>query len=119
MIWLKNNTSLDENIKQDNEQTYLRWDNQFRQENIVVELYYDEQQDVVVYCGDDTRVISYWCISYVIPTTDEFTDVIVYYSTLNESATAITESYAECDPLILYGEADNFKGLLQQLKRTN
>ncbi len=91
-------------VQQDLSGTFTKWSTDIKQENIVVELVYDKMQDVVVYVGDDTRVISYMCISFVIPTTKKFSDVVVYYATTN-SVESKNESYTTCDPLVVKGKS--------------
>lgn len=101
---LKNNTKLNDKIQIDLDNTYMKWSTDLKQSNIVIELVYDKQQDVVVYYNGKSRVISYWCISYVIPLTNNFADVVAYYSTTNDS-TNKDNFYASCNPLYFKGMA--------------
>lgn len=94
--------SLKSNIYIDTAETYSTWKTELKKDNLVIELDFDTEQDLVVYEDDHTRVLSYWCISYVIAETAGFTEIIVYYSTTN-SSTARDDSYAKCTPIILKG----------------
>ena len=64
---LVNQTDASPKVEQDLNGTFTSYSTDIKQENIVIELVYDKQQDIVVYVGEDTRVISYFCLSYVIP----------------------------------------------------
>ena len=66
----------------------------------------EKQQDVVVEYGGHTKVVSYFCVAYVIPVTEEFSDVVVYYSTTNGDGK--DESYANCSPLTIKAEPGKF-----------
>lgn len=94
--------NLKTNVYVDSAGTYNSYKSEMKKENLVIELDFSEEQDVVVYDDGNTRVVSYWCISYVITKLDDFTEIVVYYSTTN-SSTAREESYAKCDPIILKG----------------
>lgn len=106
---LNNKTKLNDKIQIDTSGNFAKWTTDLKQSNIVIELIYDTQQDVVVYDNGKSRVISYWCISYVIPTTKKFADVVAYYSTTNDS-TKKDSFYASCMPL-------NFKGMAGKLMK--
>ena len=82
--------------------TYNSWKSEMKKDNLVIELDFSEEQDLVVYDGGYTRVISYWCLAYVIPDFENFDEIVVYYSTTN-SSTAREESYAKCDPIVIKG----------------
>ena len=106
---LNNKTKLNDKIQIDSSGNFAKWTTDLKQTNIVIELIYDTQQDVVVYDNGKSRVISYWCISYVIPATNKFADVVAYYSTTNDS-TKKDSFYASCMPL-------NFKGMAGKLMK--
>ena len=75
------------------------------------------EEDLVVYDGNYTRVISYFCISFVIPTTKNFTEIPVYYSITSNNQDAEKEkSYMENTPLILTGNAKSFEKFVEKLK---
>ena len=101
---LRNGTTLKHRIDQDMVGKYTKWSTALKSNNIVIELTYDREQDVVVYNGENTRVISYFCLAYVIPVSNEFEDVLVYYSDTNDSTKKDTR-YAACNPLIVKGMA--------------
>lgn len=101
--------SLKNRIYQDSEKKFTKWSTDLFNNNMVIEIIYNSMQDLIVYEGDDTRVISYYCISFVIPDTDEFTEIAVYYSlTSNADNNEKNDSYRNNTPLILYGNASEF-----------
>jgi len=113
---LINNTKVFATVEQDLDKTFAKWNTSLKQTNIVVELIYDKQQDAIVTYNGYTKVISYFCISYVIPTTDNFSDVVVYYAnTNNTQGDAKNKSYAECSPLMIKGMAGEFIKLVEKL----
>lgn len=99
---LTNLNTLETNIEVSDKDTYIKWSSDIKSKYLVVEFEFTDEQDVVVYENGNTRVISYYCLSYVITKTKDFTDVLVYYSTTNSSSQR-EESYAKCQPLILKG----------------
>lgn len=110
---LSNKTKLNDKITIDSEKSFTKWSTDLKQQNIVIELVYDTEQDVVVYENGHSRVISYWCISYVIPITKEFKDVVAYYSTTNDSTKKDT-FYASCTPIYFKGMA---KSLIKEINK--
>ena len=110
---LVNGTKLTTGVEQDLDRSYVKWSTALKQKNIVVELIYDRQQDVIVECDGHTKVVSYYCLSYVIPVTKEFSDVVIYFSTTNGEGK--DDSYAACQPLVLKGEAGNFMKFVKSL----
>ena len=111
---LVNQTDATPKVEQDLNGTFTSYSTDIKQENIVIELVYDNQQDIVVYVGEDTRVISYFCLSYVIPVNNKFADVVIYYATTN-SDDSKNESYASCDPLVIKGKAGSFQKFVDKL----
>lgn len=110
---LSNKTKLNDKVTIDSEGSFTKWTTDLKQQNIVIELVYDTEQDVVVYENGNSRVISYWCISYVIPITKEFKDVVAYYSTTNDSTKKDT-FYASCTPIYFKGMA---KSLIKEINK--
>lgn len=101
--------SLDNKIYQDSNGKYTKWSTNLHNNNIVIEIIYNKMQDLIVYDGDDSRVISYYCIAFVIPDTNNFTEIAVYYSlTSNTDNHEKDDSYRSNTPLILYGNANEF-----------
>ena len=94
--------SLKSDVKIDSIGTYNSWRSEMKKENIVIEIDFDDEQDLVVYDGGHTRVVSYWCMAYVITGYENFDEVIVYFSTTKDS-TARESSYAKCDPVVIKG----------------
>lgn len=101
---LTNKTKVNENIKIDMVGQISKYSTDMKQNHIVVEMIYDEQQDVVVYHEGNSRVISYYAIMYVLRPNNEFFDIIVYYSSTNDS-TKKDSYYADCKPLFLKGDS--------------
>lgn len=103
---LVNGANLSKRIYQDSDNKFSKWSTDLLNKNLVVEIIYNSMQDLIVYDGKDTRVVSYYCLSFVIPKTTDFTEIAVYYSlTSNTDGNEKNESYASCTPLILYGDA--------------
>ena len=114
---LVNGVSLSKNIQVDSNGKLSKYSSDLLNENIVIEIIYNTIQDLVVYDGKDTRVISYFCISFVIPTTNNFTEIPVYYSITSNTQDAEKEkSYMENTPLILTGNAKSFEKFVEKLK---
>ena len=112
-----NKFTLDKKIYQDSNKKYTKWSTDILNKNLVVEVIYNSMQDLIVYEGDHSRVVSYYCLSFVIPTTTEFTDIVVYYAlTQNNDNNEKYKSYAECTPLILCGNAGELAEFLKSIK---
>ena len=106
---LVNGVTIKNRIYQDSSGKFAKWSTDLLNKNLVIEVIYNKMQDLIVYDGDDTRVVSYYCISFVIPKTDDFTEIAVYYSiTSNADNNEKNDSYRENTPLILYGNASDF-----------
>ena len=104
-------------IYQDSESRFAKWSTDLFNENMVIEIIYNKMQDLIVYDGDDTRVVSYYCISFVIPDTDDFTEIAVYYSlTSNADKNEKNDNYRTNTPLILYGDAGEFAEFVKSVK---
>ena len=113
---LINNTKIFATVEQNLDRTYAKWNTSLKQTNIVVELIYDKQQDVIVTNNGYTKVVSYFCLSYVIPVTDKFADVIVYYANTNNTQNdAKNDEYKKCEPLVIKGFAGEFIELVNKL----
>ena len=112
-----NKFTLSKKIYQDSEGRYAKWSTDILTKNLVVEIIYNSMQDLVVYEGEYSRVVSYYCISFVIPDTENFTEIAVYYSfTQNNDNNEKNKSYAECTPLILCGEASELAEYVKTIK---
>ena len=112
-----NKFTLSKNIFQDSEGKYTKWSTDILTKNLVVEVIYNSMQDLVVYDGEYSRVISYYCISFVIPDTENFTEIVVYYSfTQNNDNNEKNKSYAECTPRILCGEASELSAYIKSIR---
>lgn len=95
--------TLDTQIEQSKDGTYVKWTSELKSKNLVIELDFGpNEQDMIIYENGNSRVISFYCISYVIPKTSEITDIIVYYSGTNDT-TKREEHYAKCESIVLKG----------------
>ena len=112
---LVNKTDVKPTIQQDLEGTFSKWSTDLKLHNIVVEFIYSKQQDCVVYVGEDTRVISYFCISFVIPTNEEFSDIVIYYAPTTNDDQRRNEDYQTCEPLVIKGIAKKIMKYIKTL----
>lgn len=101
---LINKTKLNEKIEIDMEGKIAKYSTTMKQNHIVVEMIYDKQQDTVAFYKGNSRVVSYYAAIYVIKPDNDFFDIIVYYSSTNDS-TKKDSYYADCNPLILKGDS--------------
>ena len=111
---LVNKTKVNENIKIDMDGRISKYSTDMKQNHIVVEMIYDKQQDVVVYHEGKSRVISYYAAMYMLRPNEEFFDIIVYYSSTNDS-TKKDSYYADCKPLLLKGDSRYFSRFITTL----
>ena len=112
---LINKFTLDKKIYQDSGNKYVKWSTDILNDNLVIEVIYNSMQDLVVYDGEYSRVVSYYCLAFVIPDTENFTEIPVYYSfTQNNDNNEKNKSYADCTPLILCGKADNLSQYIKE-----
>ena len=110
--------TLDTKVEIAEKGTFVKWTPELKSENIVVEFEFDEEQDSVVYENGHSRVISYWCLAFVITKTSDFEDIIVYYSTTN-SSDARDESYAKYEPMLLRGYAGGLIEYVEELQKSS
>lgn len=96
--------TLHTNVEINKDGTFVKWTPELKSKNLVVEFEFEEEQDAVVYDEGHTRVVSFWCLAFVVSKAQNFEDIIVYYSTTN-SSDARDESYAQNDPILLRGYA--------------
>lgn len=111
---LVNKTKLNDKIEIDISGKIAKYSTNMKQNHIVVEMIYDKQQDVVAYYEGNSRVVSYYAAIYVIKPNNEFFDVIVYYSSTNDS-TKKDSYYADCYPLILKGDSSYITDFMKTL----
>lgn len=115
---LVNGGTLTDKPQQDLDNKLSSWSTEMKLKNIVVELTFDKQQDAVVYYDGNSKVVSYWCLLYVIPLNSDFNEIIIYYSTTNDSTNSAKEnSYKECSPIVLNGMSGEFKKFVRNLER--
>lgn len=114
LLYLK---TIDTKIEGSEDGTFSVWNSDIKSKNLVIELEFDDEQDVVVYQGEHSRVISYYCISYVFSNVDKMGEVVVYYSTTNSSSNR-DESYAKCTPMVLKGNVSDIVNYANQITST-
>lgn len=106
---LVHGATLNNRVYLDAKGKYAKWSTDLHNKNVVIEIIYNKVQDLVVYDGNDSRTISYYCIAFVIPNTKNFTEIAVYYSlTSNTDNHEKDDNYRANTPLILYGNAKEF-----------
>ncbi len=111
---LVNKTKLNSKIEIDLEGKISKYSTDMKQKYIVVEMIYDKQQDVIVYSNGISRVVSYYASLFIVQPDNEFADIIVYYSTTNDS-TKKDSYYASCSPLILNGDSEAMEKTIKNL----
>lgn len=112
-----NGYPLDKKIYQDSDGKYAKWSTDLLNNNLVIEIIYNSMQDLVVYSGAYSRVVSYYCIAFVIPDTKNCTEIAVYYSiTQNTNNDEKNKSYKDNTPLILYGNAEELSEFTKTIK---
>ncbi len=97
--------TLDVKLELSKDGTFAKYSTDLKSKNLVVEMDFAEEQDLVVYDNGHTRTISFWCLAFVVKKDKGLTDIVVYYSTTN-SSDARDESYAKCEPILIKGYAD-------------
>ncbi len=114
---LVNGFSLTKNIEMDTSGKFTKYSTDLLNKNLVIEFIYTTEQDLVVYEDGNSRVISFYCLSLVIPKVDDCTEIAVYYSnTSNTENNEKNDSYATNTPLILHGNAKDFINQIKNLK---
>ena len=96
--------TLKANVNIDSIGTYNNWRSEMKKENIVIEIDFDDEQDLVVYDAGHTRVVSYWCLAYVITGYNNFDEI----SFIDNGMTGIEfENY--CKKLLIANGFENVK----------
>lgn len=108
--------TLDSKLELSKDGTFVKYNTELKNKNLVIEYEFSEEQDLVVYDGGHTRVISYWCLSFVISKKDGLNDIVVYHSNTNESDGRI-EEYAKCMPIVIKGVSNNLIDYINTLKK--
>ena len=103
---LINGYSLDKNIYAYDNDAIAEWSTELKTKNLVVELYYNSMQDLVIHHDGYTRVVSYYCIAFVIPNPEKLDEIFVYYSDTNNEEDKDAK-YQVCSPIILQGKASD------------
>ena len=58
--------TLDTKLELSKDGTFAKYTTELKSKNLVIEYEFAEEQDLVIYDEGHTRVISYWCLSFVI-----------------------------------------------------
>ena len=85
-----------------------------KRENVVIEMQYDTSQDLIIYNGQNTRVVSYYWLMVVIPESKPFESVNLYFSTTIDESSH-TSSYAENDVLKIFAKTEHIVDFIQSL----
>lgn len=110
----QNNKDLNYKIEY-NKQDYAVYDSKLKEQNLAIELIYDIEQNVVVYDGENARVIPYYGIIFIIPLSNKFEEVVCYTSPTN-APNQIDEQYENCTPIILKGVAKKLIKYVESLE---
>lgn len=104
--WLLGCNSITTQVTQDVAEDYVTYNPDMRTENLAVELVFSTPQDVIVTIDSNTKVLELWCLMFIMPVTDSFTDIVVYFSTTKDSSNRIA-SYQTYRPILLKGKTKN------------
>lgn len=99
----QNNRNLNYKIEYD-KQNYALYDSSMKNDNLVIELIYRNQKEIVVYENGEQRVIPFRCLIFIIPANENFNEIVVYNALSNDTS-AKEEQYKNCTPFILKGIA--------------
>ena len=111
---LLNKTKITDKVEIDMDGKIAKYSTNMKQNHIAIEMIYDKQQDVVAYYEGESRVISYYAAIYLIKPNNEFFDIIVYYSSTNDS-TKKDSYYASCNPLVFKGDSTYITNYMKSL----
>lgn len=115
---LINSVSLSKKISMDSEGKFSKWNTDMMNNNLVIEIIYTNEHDLLVYDNGKSRIISYVCLSFVIPKTTDFTEIAVYYATTsNTQDNEKNNSYSSYTPLVLHGDAEDLLKLVESLEK--
>ena len=106
--WLLHENSLNITPSQDLDNQFSQYSTDMKSEYIAVEILFsgdNHQQDTVVTVNGNTKVVSYDCIIMILPTNNNYSDIVVYYSLGSPNQ---DEQYKVCQPIILKGRAGSF-----------
>lgn len=104
--WLVGCNSITTRVTQDQEGKYVTYNPDMRIENLAVELVFSTPQDVMVTIDGDTKILELWCLMFIMPVTNSFTDIVVYFSTTKDSSNRVA-SYQTYKPILLKGKTKN------------
>lgn len=111
---LKNGNELKNKVYQEDEDFSVTDISTIKGNNVVVELQYDKMQDLVVYVGKNTRVVSYYWLMVVIPVSKPYSYVNLYFSTTPDESDH-SSSYLENDVLKIYSKTHQIVKFIKSL----
>lgn len=85
---------------------YSSYDTTMKNNNLVVELIYRGNKNIVCYEDGNSRVMSYACLIIIIPIESKYEEMIVY-SSINNDSTLKEEEYRKSTPFIIKGNPKN------------
>lgn len=106
-----NKSTLKPKIKLDNEQKFSKYSSEIKQANYAIEMLFDKQQDIVVYDGDETRVLSIFAMMLIYVPDQKFDDIVIYYSSTNASDKK-DSNYTANTPLYVKGNSYEIQEVL-------
>lgn len=110
--------TLNTKVTQDLDSKYASWETSMKQDNLVIELYFGTRmQDTVVYYNENSKVVSYYYLAYVIPTDGNFNEIAVYFCDTTDSTASVKDkNYQGHKPLIITGFTKNIIQYVNGLK---
>ena len=101
--------TLNTKVYQDLDGKYASWETSMKQDNVVIEMYFGTtMQHSKAYYEGNSKVVSYYYLAYVIPTTGNFNEIAVYFCDTTDSTASIKDkNYKSHKPLIISGFTKN------------
>lgn len=102
--WLIHENSLEIMPGQDVDGNYATFSTDMKTEYVAVEMLFDSSasQDIIVNVDGATKVVSFDCIIVILPTNNNYSDIVIYYSL---GSSRQDEQYKLCQPIIIKGRA--------------
>lgn len=109
--------TLNTEVYQDLDGKYSKWETTMKQDNLVIELYFGTKlQDSIVYYEKDSKVVSYYYLTYVIPTSGNLNEMAVYFCDTTDSTASVKDkNYQSHKPLIITGYNKNIIKFVESL----
>ncbi len=113
--WLIHENTLNLAPSQDLNKTFSSYTTEMKSEYIAVELWFageNAEQDVVVWIDGVSKVISYNRIILIIPSTNNYSNIVAYFSL---DSNDWESQYKSCQPIILKGRAGELVSYIKTL----